>query len=174
MENQEDQEPGSSSSSSSSSSSYSLVLAIMSKRRTWVCLFVLVYATLLSFSWNFLNYILNWYKEQSESQVISASGSSGWAALYASVLLGAVFGVLSMVAALAVAVPATLVIWITVVVMLAFFGKPRRTLVIEGRKITREIIGFVFKILLKEGNIVAAVCAVLGYFALVRRNYEAD
>ncbi|KAI9176243.1 hypothetical protein LWI28_000323 [Acer negundo] len=138
----------------------------MSKRRTWVCLFVLVYAVLLSSSWNFIESILSWYKLQSQP----SSSSSGWPALYASVLLGAVFGVLSMVAALAVAVPATLVIWITVVVLLAFFGKPRTTLVIEGRKITTEIVGFVFKILLKEGNVVAAVCAVLGYFALVKRN----
>ncbi|EEF44426.1 uncharacterized protein LOC8262056 [Ricinus communis] len=151
------------------SSTYSLFITVMSKRRTWVCLFVLVYTILLSSSWNLLKSVLSWYKEQSQ-----VATSSGWPALYASVLLGAVFGLLSMVAALAVAVPATLVIWITVVVLLAFFGKPRRALVIEGRKITREIIGFVFKILLKEGNFVAAVCAVLGYFALVRRNYEAD
>ncbi|XP_059451795.1 uncharacterized protein LOC132182536 isoform X2 [Corylus avellana] len=99
-----------------------------------------------------------------------SSSASGWPAIYASVLLGAVFGLLSMVAALAVLVPATLVTWITVVVLLAFFGKPRKALVVEGRKITREIVGFVLKILLKEGNVVAAVCAVLGYFALVRRN----
>ncbi|KAJ4729804.1 Pyrroline-5-carboxylate reductase 1 [Melia azedarach] len=151
--------------STSSSSSYKLFIRIMSKRRTWVCLFVLVYGVLLSSSWNFLKSILSWYKLQAQP-----SSSSGWPALYASVLLGAVFGLLAMAAALAVAVPATLVIWITVVVLLAFFGKPRTTLVIEGRKITREIVGFVFKILLKEGNIVAAVCAVLGYFALVRRN----
>lgn len=76
-----------------------------------------------------------------------------------------------MVAALAVAVPATLVTWITVLVLLAFFGKPKKTLVVEGRKITREIAGFAFKILLKEGNFVAAVCAVLGYFAFVRKNF---
>ena len=44
------------------------------------------------------------------------------------------------------------------------------TLVVEGRKITKEIFGFVMRTLLKEGNFVAAVCAVLGYFALVRRN----
>ena len=75
---------------------------------------------------------------------------------------------------MAVAVPATLVTWITVLVLLTFFGKPRKTLVVEGRKITAEISGFVLKILLKEGNIVAAVCAVLGYFALVRRRGEAD
>ena len=89
-------------------------------------------------------------------------------------LLGAVFGVLSMVAALAVMVPATLVTWIAIVVLLAFFGKPRKVLVVEGRKITREIIGCVLKILLKEGNVVAAVCAVLGYIALFRRSSEAD
>ncbi|KAF2282360.1 hypothetical protein GH714_043979 [Hevea brasiliensis] len=116
----------------------------------------------------------NYEQKENMEQAQVTSASSGWPALYASVLLGAVFGLLSMVAALAVAVPATLVIWISVVVLLAFFGKPRRALVIEGRKITREILGFVFKILLKEGNVVAAVCAVLGYFALVRRNYEGD
>ncbi|KAB2091129.1 hypothetical protein ES319_A03G169600v1 [Gossypium barbadense] len=156
--------PPSSSSSSSSSSSYTLFITIMSKRRTWVFLFVLVYAILLASLWNSLKSILSWYKHQAQPS------SSGWPALYASVLLGAVFGLLSMVAALAVAVPATLVTWITVVVLLAFFGKPKRTLVLEGRKITREIVGFVFKILLKEGNLVAAVCAVLGYFALIRKN----
>ncbi|KAB5530066.1 hypothetical protein DKX38_020147 [Salix brachista] len=129
-----------------------------------------VYATLISSSWNWLKTILFWYKQQ-ESQTNSASE---WPALYASVLLGAVFGLLSMVAALAVAVPATLVIWITVVVMLTFFGKPRRVLVVEGRKITKEIIGFVFKILLREGNAVAAVAAVLGYFVLFRRKCEVD
>lgn len=149
-----------------SPSSYTLFLKIMSKRRTWVFLFVLVYATLFASSWNSLKSILSWYNRQAQS----SSASSGWPALYASGLLGAVFGLLSMVAALAVAVPATLVTWITVVVLLAFFGKPKRTLVLEGRKITREIAGFVFKILLKEGNLVAAVCAVLGYFALVRKN----
>ncbi|KAM4103888.1 hypothetical protein ACJW30_06G112800 [Castanea mollissima] len=104
----------------------------------------------------------------------SSSSSSGWPALYASVLLGAVFGMLSMVAALAVMVPATLVTWITVMVLLTFFGKPKRDLVVEGRMITKEIVGFLLKILLKEGNVVAAVCAVLGYFALVRRNNEGD
>lgn len=40
----------------------------------------------------------------------------------------------------------------------------------EGRKLTAEISGFVGKILIKEGNAVAVVCAVFGYFALVRRS----
>ena len=154
----------------SPSSSYSFFLKMMSKRRTWVCIFVFVYAIILTSSWNFLKSILSWYNLQQSQK--SSSSSSSLPALYASVLLGAVFGVLSMVAALAVVVPATMVTWISIVVLLAFFGKPRTDLVVEGRKITREIVGFVIKILLKEGNIVAALCAILGYFALVRRTTE--
>lgn len=79
-----------------------------------------------------------------------------------------------MVAATTVAVPAVMVIWISVVVLLAFFGKPRRVLVIEGRKITREVVGFVFKVLLKEGNVVAAICAVLAYFLLIRKDFDSN
>ncbi|MED6150026.1 hypothetical protein PIB30_068185 [Stylosanthes scabra] len=169
---QEQQQPPNSSSNSSSMeppSSYMFLLNIMSKRRTWACLFLLVYGTLLTSSWNFLKSMLSWYNLQAQAQS-SSSSSSGWPAIYTSVILGTVFGILSMVAALVVMVPAVLVTWITIVVLLAFFGKPRRTLVVEGRKITREIFGFVVKILLKEGNLVAAVCAVLGYFVLVKRN----
>ncbi|KAF8413874.1 hypothetical protein HHK36_001868 [Tetracentron sinense] len=140
----------------------------MSKRRTWVCLFVLVYAVLLSFSWNLLHSVLAWYNSN------ASSSSSEWPALYASVLFGAVFGLLSMAAAVTVAVPATVVTWITVLVLLTFCGKPRRALVLEGRKITADITGFAFKILLKEGNIVAAVFAVVGYFTLLRRRGEVD
>ncbi|QCE09673.1 uncharacterized protein LOC114184068 [Vigna unguiculata] len=154
--------------SSSSSSYVILLLQIMSKRRTWVCVFVLVYGLLFTSSWNILKSMISWYKLQAESS--SSSSSCWWPALSASLLLGAVFGVLSMVAAFAVVVPAVLVTWIAIVVLLAFFGKPKRTLVVEGRKITREIFSFVVKVLLKEGNIVAAVCAVLGYFVLGRTN----
>ncbi|KAF1885519.1 hypothetical protein Lal_00029408 [Lupinus albus] len=145
--------------------SYIFLLNIMSKRRTWACLFLLVYGTLLGSSWNFLNSMLSWYSLEAQS-----SSASSWLPIYASVLFGTVFGLLSMVAALFVMIPAVLVTWITIVVLLAFFGKPKRTLVVEGRKITKEIFVIVVKILLKEGNVVAAVCAVLGYFALVRRN----
>lgn len=159
------------SSTSQPPKTYALLMRIMSKRRTWVCIFVLVYAILLTSSWNFLKSVLSWYKLQAQP---STPSSSGWPALYASVVLGAVFGLISMMAALSVMIPATLVTWIAVVVMLAFFGKPRSTLVVEGRKITREIFGIVVKILLKEGNLVAAICTVLGYFLLIRRNVDAD
>ncbi|RYR68798.1 hypothetical protein Ahy_A03g015264 isoform A [Arachis hypogaea] len=169
VEDEQQQQPPNSS-SMEPPSSYIFLLNIMSKRRTWACLFLLVYGTLLTSSWNFLKSMLSWYNLQAQSSSSSSSSSSGWPAIYTSVILGTVFGILSMVAALVVMVPAILVTWITIVVLLAFFGKPKRTLVVEGRKITREIFGFVVKILLKEGNLVAAVCAVWGYFALVRRN----
>ncbi|ONK78551.1 uncharacterized protein A4U43_C02F20020 [Asparagus officinalis] len=58
--------------------------------------------------------------------------SAGWPALYASVLYGGVFGLPSMGAALSVAVPATVVTWITILMLLAFVWKPRRTLVMEA------------------------------------------
>lgn len=77
-----------------------------------------------------------------------------------------------MAAALAVAIPATVVTWISVLVLLTFFGKPRKSLVVEGKKLTAEITRTVGKILIKEGNLVAAVCAVLGYILLVRNGRE--
>ncbi|XP_027342891.1 uncharacterized protein LOC113855447 [Abrus precatorius] len=144
--------------------SHVLLLQIMSKRRTWVCIFVLFYGLLFTSSWTFLKSMISWYNFQAQSS------NSWWPAVYVSVLLGTVFGLLSMVAAIAVVVPAVLVTWITIVVLLAFFGKPKRTLVVEGGQITREIFSFMMKVLLKEGNVVAAICAILGYFALGRTN----
>ncbi|XP_010260201.1 PREDICTED: uncharacterized protein LOC104599388 [Nelumbo nucifera] len=152
-----------------SSDTWALLRRLMSKRRTWVCLFVLVYALLLSSSWNLLRSILSWYNSNSDG-----AAGAGWPALYASVLFGAVFGLLSMVAALAVALPAMVLTWITVLVLLTFCGKPQRSLVLEGRKITTDITGFVIKIVIREGNIVAAFCAFLGYLVLVRRIGEDD
>nr|DAD27090.1 TPA_asm: hypothetical protein HUJ06_028558 [Nelumbo nucifera] len=58
-----------------------------------------------------------------------------------------------MVAALAVAVLATVVTRITVLVLLTFCGKPCRSLVLEGRKITIDITGFSIKVVIREGNI---------------------
>ncbi|XP_021723754.1 uncharacterized protein LOC110691146 [Chenopodium quinoa] len=152
-----------------------MFLRIMSKRRTWVALFVLVYGILLYSSSNLLQSILNWYNT-TLSPPPSSSPAKGWpAAVYASVMLGAVFGVMSMVAAFAVAVPAMLMTWITILVLLTFCGTRRRDLVVEGKKLTAEISGVVIKILIKEGNFVAAFCAVLGYFMLVKKSSnEAD
>ncbi|XP_038975569.1 uncharacterized protein LOC120106643 [Phoenix dactylifera] len=97
----------------------SLLMRALSKRRMWVFLFLVVYSLLLSSSWNLLLSIRSWYNSAAAST--SSRAAAGWKALYASVLYGGVFGLLSMGAALAVAMPATLVTWITILVLLAFF-----------------------------------------------------
>ncbi|KAM7272148.1 hypothetical protein ACFE04_031362 [Oxalis oulophora] len=130
-------------------------MAIMSKTRTWVLFLFIMYTLLLSTSFNLLKNILN-------------CGDGG---LYTAMLLWGVFGMVSIAAALTVVVPATVVVWIAVVVMMSVFGKKRKDVVVEGRKMTREIVVFVFKVLIREGNYVAAVFTVFGYFLLVIRNY---
>ncbi|KAI3515453.1 hypothetical protein L1887_14349 [Cichorium endivia] len=142
----------------------SFLLQLISKRRTSILLTLLVCVILLS-SWNLLNFVLSWYA----SGVISSPSSPiWWPAIYASVTVGLIFGVLSMVAALAVAVPATVVTWICVLVLLTFCGKTRESVVVEGRKLTVEMSRTVGLAVIKEGNLVAALCAVFGYFLLVR------
>ncbi|CAL9198996.1 unnamed protein product [Musa hybrid cultivar] len=79
---------------------------------------------------------------------------------------------LSMGAALPVAVPATLVTWCTVLVLLAFAGKPWWALVPEGRRITADISVVALKILVREGNLVTGACAGLSFFALLRTKGE--
>ncbi|KAJ0971947.1 hypothetical protein J5N97_019906 [Dioscorea zingiberensis] len=143
----------------------SLLWKAMSKRRTWATFFLIVYALLLSSSWNLIISIRSWYN----ASLILSPENSIWVTLYASLLYGGVFGLLAMGATLAVAVPATVVTWITVLVLLAFAGKPRRALVREGRRITADITGFAFKVLIREGNLVAAVCAALSFLALLIR-----
>ncbi|MCL7030450.1 hypothetical protein MKW94_029976 [Papaver nudicaule] len=80
-------------------------------------LFVLVYDLILWSSWNFLQKFLVW--------------CCIWSSING--------------AALAVAIPAMVVTWISVLVLLTFCGKPRKALVLEGRKITADITGFVIK-----------------------------
>ncbi|CAN6355815.1 unnamed protein product [Urochloa humidicola] len=144
----------------------SLLLRALSRRRTWVALFLAVYAALLCSSWTLLASVRAWY--YSASAATSSSALPAWpAALYASVMYGAVFGLLSMGAALAVAAPAMLVTWITVLVLLAFAGRPRRSLVAEGRRATRDIAGLALRVLLREGNAVAALCAAASFVALL-------
>jgi hypothetical protein len=140
----------------------------MSKRRTWAALFLAVYAALLSSSWSLLGSVRAWYYTAASAGDGAAASPAAWpAALYASVMYGAVFGLLSMGAALAVAAPAMLVTWITVLVLLAFAGKPRRSLVAEGRRATADIARLALRVLLCEGNAVAAVCAAASFAALL-------
>ncbi|XP_066359832.1 uncharacterized protein [Miscanthus floridulus] len=148
----------------------SLLLRALSRRRTWVALFLAVYAALLSSSWSLLASVRAWYYSST-----SASAAPAWpAALYASVMYGAVFGLLSMGAALAVAAPAMLVTWTTVLVLLAFAGRPPRSLVAEGRRATRDIAGLALRVLLREGNAVAALCAAASFAALLLGRRDDD
>lgn len=144
----------------------SLLLRAMSKRRTWVALFLAVYAALLCSSWSLLGSVRAWYYA-AVGGAHPAAAVAWPAALYASVMYGAVFGLLSMGAALAVAAPAMLVTWITVLVLLAFAGKPRRSLVAEGRRATADIARLALRVLLREGNAVAALCAAASFTALL-------
>ncbi|KAI3744965.1 hypothetical protein L1987_58064 [Smallanthus sonchifolius] len=140
-------------------------LQLFSRRRAFILIVLLVCAIVLS-SWNLLNSVLSWYA--------SGSSSTGfwWRALYASVEVGMILGFLSMVVALAVAVPAIVVIWSAVLVLLSFCGKPRVVVVVEGKKLTAEMGRAVGMVVVKEGNLVAIVCAVVGYFLFVRYGME--
>ncbi|KVI04268.1 uncharacterized protein LOC112526022 [Cynara cardunculus var. scolymus] len=143
----------------------SILLRFISRRRTCILLILLLCAILLS-SWNLLNSVLSWYA--SAVATSSSSSSFWWPSIYASVAVGVIFGVLSMAAALAMAMPAIMVIWISVLVLLSFAGKPRESVVVEGKKLTVEMSRTVGMVVIKEGNLVAAVCAILGYFLLFR------
>ncbi|KAI3986089.1 hypothetical protein MKX01_031204 [Papaver californicum] len=77
-----------------------------------------------------------------------------------------------MIAVIAVAIPAMILTWITVLVLLTFSGKSRKVLVLERRKITADITGLAIKIYLRKSSVFAAVCAVVGYVLLVRTTAE--
>ncbi|KAJ9550216.1 hypothetical protein OSB04_014261 [Centaurea solstitialis] len=141
----------------------------ISPKRTSILLIMLLCTILviLLSSWNLLNSVLSWYATATTAAVATPS-SIWWPAIYASVAVGAIFWVLSMAAALAMAVPATVVVWISVLVLMTFAGKPRESVVVEGRKLTVEMGRTVGMVVIKEGNLVALVCAILGYFLLFR------
>ncbi|KAF8411145.1 hypothetical protein HHK36_003688 [Tetracentron sinense] len=82
--------------------------------------------------------------EKEAAGIRDSFSSSGWPMLYASVLFDAAFGLLFIAAVL-------------IVLVLTYCGKPCWAHVLEGRKITNDITRFAIKIVLKEGNIVAAV-----------------
>ncbi|KAM7479855.1 hypothetical protein LguiA_028068 [Lonicera macranthoides] len=77
-------------------------------------------------------------------------------------ILAILFGALAIGILVIVAVRTTIVTWITVLVILAFAGKRRRVLVVEGRKISAEVAMYLVKVLVKErGRLVAFVCATI-------------
>ncbi|GMN46014.1 hypothetical protein TIFTF001_015194 [Ficus carica] len=62
---------------------------------------------------------------------------------------------------LVAAARATMVTWITVLVLLAFAGNRRRVLVKRGRTITNDVAMFLFGVLVKERGLVAVACATV-------------
>ncbi|KAL7616507.1 uncharacterized protein LOC111913611 [Lactuca sativa] len=68
-------------------------------------------------------------------------------------------GVLLIGGLMAVMVRATIVTWTMVLVMMAFAGKRRRVLAVEGRKITGDVAMHLLKVVIKERSIVAVACA---------------
>lgn len=64
-------------------------------------------------------------------------------------------------AMLVVMVRTTIVTWITVLVMLAFAGKRRKVLVVEGRKISGDVAMHLLKVVIKERSLVAVACATV-------------
>lgn len=70
-----------------------------------------------------------------------------------------VVGALIVGGLLVVMARATMVTLITVFVMLAFVGKRRSSLVVEGRKISCEVVLHLFKVVIKERSVMVFACA---------------
>ncbi|PKI38631.1 uncharacterized protein LOC116213978 [Punica granatum] len=92
--------------------------------------------------------------------------STCWLAFYASIL--PVAGILLAAAFLVIAARATLMTWIAVLVLLAFSGKRRRVLALQGRKITADVAMYLVKFVFQgKGGAAAVVCAAFVSFLLV-------
>jgi hypothetical protein len=57
---------------------------------------------------------------------------------------------------------ATMVTWITVLVLLAFAGKRRRVLAQHGREITADVAVQLVRVVLRERGLLVVVCATIG------------
>ena len=142
-----------------------IITAVPQRRRTWVALFLAAYAILIAFCWRLLQFVSSWYDSE-------AALKRPLPEIYVSALYGTLFGLLAMGAALAVALPAMVVTWIAVLVLLACAGKSRRQLVRDGRLATRDIVGVAARVLVREGKLVAVACAVGSFFALLYRRHH--
>ncbi|KAI4329550.1 hypothetical protein MLD38_027926 [Melastoma candidum] len=91
----------------------------------------------------------------------------GWSALYAFLLPLA--GVLLTGAFLVMAARATVMTWIMVLVLLAFSGKRRRVLVVQGRKIMADVAMYLVWVVFSGRGLAAVLCAAIISFLLVPR-----
>ncbi|KAK6920641.1 hypothetical protein RJ641_014319 [Dillenia turbinata] len=76
-------------------------------------------------------------------------------------------GVVLVAILVVVAIRATMVAGITVLVLLSFVGKRRKILVQEGQKITADVAGYLVKIVFKEKGLIAFACAILSLAAIL-------
>ncbi|KAM1042498.1 hypothetical protein ACFX13_034635 [Malus domestica] len=79
----------------------------------------------------------------------------------ASFSLMPVFGVFLVSALVVVVARATMMAWITVLVLLTFAGNRRLVLVRRGRLITYDVAIYLFQIVVKERGLLAVVCATI-------------
>ncbi|XXG47992.1 hypothetical protein AAC387_Pa02g2547 [Persea americana] len=82
--------------------------------------------------------------------------------LHASVIFVVNIGLLSMTVDLVIPVPTIFFTWVTVIIFLAFASRPLHLLMTRAKDYHDEN-------RVKEGNLVPAVCLILSYLALTRR-----
>ncbi|KAL8244055.1 hypothetical protein R6Q59_010313 [Mikania micrantha] len=85
--------------------------------------------------------------------ILLEHGGSWWSWFYIPVV-----GVLMVGGLLVVMARATMVTLITVLVMLAFAGKRRRVLAMQGRKISSEVLFHLFKVVIRERSLIVVSC----------------
>ncbi|KAH7848620.1 hypothetical protein Vadar_005198 [Vaccinium darrowii] len=119
---------------------------LASQRTTWVFLSIMAYTILFLSSWVILKSILSWYSSTTNSSPVMIYGC--WL-LYALAALGVVLGLMSMAVALAMLVPATVVAWFIMLVLLTLCGKSRREVLVEERKLMAEVRRVAMKILIR-------------------------
>ncbi|XP_008237833.1 PREDICTED: uncharacterized protein LOC103336555 [Prunus mume] len=77
------------------------------------------------------------------------------------VLLLPVLGALMVLALVVIAARATMMAWITVLVLLTFAGNHRRVLVRRGKLITADVAIYLFRVIIKERGLLAVACATI-------------
>ncbi|XP_078433248.1 uncharacterized protein LOC144704637 [Wolffia australiana] len=140
-----------------------VLLAAGERRRTWAALFLAAYAALMAATWRHLRPSC-WYE--------SDAATWPWPEVRAAAALGGLFALLSLAAAVAVALPAMIVAWVVVLVLLACAGKSRPQLLRHGRRATVDIAATAAGLILHEGKLVVAACAAASLLSLLYRRHR--
>ncbi|KAI3899593.1 hypothetical protein MKW98_008381 [Papaver atlanticum] len=147
----------------------SLLIKLKSEERTWDFVSILFWVFLLCSSLNFVRNVFFRADSLTLAEFAEEPALYASAAVLVFVLLAVVaLDVASMLRALAVAVPTLVVAWISVLVLLTFFGKSRIALVFERGKITADFPGFAIQIYLGD------VLLLLQFVFLLREEDEEE